>query len=181
MTVTPTKIKDVLIIEPEVFEDSRGWFSEYYSKKGLKEFGINLDFVQDNLSSSKVKGTFRGLHIQKNPFSQTKLVSCLRGNILDIAVDVRKNSPTYKHWVSVELSEENKRQLLVPKGFAHGYLSLTDNTLVQYKIDSHYNKEAERIINVDDPEIGVVLGTDNIILSDKDRDAPSLKDCDIDF
>jgi dTDP-4-dehydrorhamnose 3,5-epimerase len=145
----------------------------------LREFGINFDFVQDNLSCSGVKGTFRGLHLQNAPFTQTKLVSCLRGNILDVALDVRKDSPTYKQWISVELSEENKKQLLVSKGCAHGYLSLADNTLVQYKIDSDYNKGSERVIRVTDPEIGMVLGTDNLILSDKDKNAPSLKDCDI--
>lgn len=181
MKITPTKIKEVLIIEPDIFEDSRGWLSEYYSKKKLTELGINLDFVQDNLSATKIKGTFRGLHFQNNPFSQTKLVSCLRGSILDVAVDIRKNSPTYKEWVAVVLSEENKKQLLVPRGFAHGYLSLVDNTLVQYKIDNAYNKESERIIRFNDPELGIILENNTPILSDKDANAPLLKDCDVNY
>jgi len=181
MKITPTKIKDVLIIESDVFEDDRGWFFESYNKKKLAEFGIDIDFIQDNHSFSKTKGTLRALHLQNNPFSQSKLVSCIKGAVLDVVVDLRKSSPTYKEWVSIELTEENKKQLLVPRGFGHGFLTLTDNTEFIYKVDNEYNKESGRVIRFDDPEIGIIWGNDNPILIDRDRNAPFLKDCDINF
>ena len=181
MKITPTKIKDVLVIEPDIFEDARGWFVESYNKKKLKEAGINSDFVQDNHSFSKTKGTLRGLHFQNNPYSQAKLVSCIRGTVLDIAVDLRKNSPTYKKWVSVELTEKNKKHLFVPRGFAHGFLTLTDNTEFYYKVDNVYNTQAERIIRFDDPEIGIDWGNNNPLLIERDAQAPFLKDCDANF
>ena len=181
MKITPTKIKDVLIIEPDIFEDNRGWFVETYNKKKLKEAGITSDFIQDNHSSSKIKGTLRGLHFQNAPFSQAKLVSCTKGAVLDIAVDLRKNSPTYKKWLSVELTKENKKQIFIPRGFAHGFITLADNTEFVYKVDNEYDKQSERSIRFDDPEIGIDWGNTNPLLISRDRNAPILKDCDINF
>lgn len=181
MNITKTEISEVLIIEPKVFGDHRGWFAETYSSKKFKEMGIDIDFVQDNQSFSLHKGTLRGLHFQLNPMSQTKLVRCVRGRILDVAVDIRKGSPTYKKWVAVELTEENKKQLLIPKGFAHGYLTLTDNVEVQYKVDEYYSPECDRSIRYDDPEIGIDWGIKEFILSDKDLNASFLADSIINF
>lgn len=181
MKVISTKINDVLIIEPDVFGDNRGWFSESYNKEKLKEFGIDVDFVQDNHSFSATKGTLRALHIQESPYTQSKLVRCIKGAVLDVAVDLRKNSQTYKQWVSVELSAENKKQLFIPKGFAHGFLTLTDNVEFEYKVDNYYNKQSERYIRYDDKDIGIIWGNDNPILIERDKNAPLLKDCDISF
>ncbi len=172
---------DVLIIEPKVFGDHRGWFTETYSRKTLEELGLKVDFVQDNHSFSASKGTLRGLHFQLDPKAQTKLVRCTSGRILDVAVDLRKGSPTYKEWVAVELSSDNKRQLLIPKGFAHGFLALTGNVEVQYKVDEYYAPELDRSVRFDDPEIGIHWGIENPILSDKDRNAPLLRDSDVNF
>ena len=181
MKITPTKIKDVLIIEPEVFEDERGWFMESYNKQKMIDAGINTDFIQDNHSFSKNQGTLRGMHWQNAPYTQVKLVSCSRGEVLDVAVDLRKNSPTYKKWIAVELSAENRKQLFIPRGFAHGFLTLTDNTLFQYKVDNGYSKEAERTVRFDDPDINISWGDITPILIDRDANAPLLKDCDINF
>lgn len=181
MNAVNTDIEDVIIIEPKVFGDHRGWFTETYSKGKFKEFGIDIDFIQDNHSFSAQKGTLRGLHFQINPKAQTKLVRCTKGKILDVAVDLRKGSSTYKKWVGVELSEDNKKQLLIPKGFAHGFLTLTDNVEVQYKVDEYYAPECDRSIRFDDPEIGVDWEIENPILSEKDLKAPLLKDSDVDF
>jgi dTDP-4-dehydrorhamnose reductase/dTDP-4-dehydrorhamnose 3,5-epimerase len=143
--------------------------------------GINIEFVQDNHSMSAQKGTLRGLHFQTNPKAQTKLVRCTKGKILDVAVDLRKRSSTYKQWVGVELSEDNKKQLLIPRGFAHGFLTLTDDVEVQYKVDEYYAPECDRSIRFDDPEIGVDWGIEDPILSEKDLKAPLLEDSDVDF
>jgi dTDP-4-dehydrorhamnose reductase/dTDP-4-dehydrorhamnose 3,5-epimerase len=178
MNIVKTEIEDVLIIEPKVFGDHRGWFIETYSKEKFKALGIDLDFIQDNHSLSAHSGTLRGLHFQLEPKSQTKLVRCTKGKILDVAVDLRKGSPTYKKWVAVELSDDNKKQLLVPKGFAHGFLTLTDDAEVQYKVDEYYSRENDRSIRFDDPEIGINWGIENPILSDKDINASFLKDSD---
>lgn len=181
MNIRKTDIKDVLIIEPKVFGDNRGWFTESYSKKKYEEHGISIEFIQDNHSFSANKGTLRGLHFQTNPKAQTKLVSCTKGRILDVAVDLRKSSITYKQWIAAELSEENRKQLLIPKGFAHGFVTLTDDVEVQYKVDEYYAPECDRSIKFDDPEIGVEWGIDNPILSDKDLNAPRLADSDVNF
>lgn len=181
MNIIKTDIEDVLIIEPRVFGDHRGWFTETYSKEKFREFGIDIDFIQDNHSLSVQKGTLRGLHFQLNPRAQTKLVRCTKGKILDVTVDIRDGSPTYKKWVAVELTEDNKKQLLIPKGFAHGFLTLTDDVEVQYKVDEYYSPENDRSIRFDDPEIGVAWDVDSPILSDKDLNAPSLKESDINF
>jgi dTDP-4-dehydrorhamnose reductase/dTDP-4-dehydrorhamnose 3,5-epimerase len=181
MNIKQTEIDDVLILEPRVFGDHRGWFTETYSKSKFQELGIDIEFVQDNHSMSAQKGTLRGLHFQTNPKAQTKLVRCTKGKILDVAVDLRKGSSTYKQWVGVELSEDNKKQLLIPKGFAHGFLTLTDDVEVQYKVDEYYAPECDRSIRFDDPEIGVDWGIQDPILSEKDLKAPLLKDSDVDF
>ena len=181
MKIIKTEIDDILILEPRVFGDHRGWFTETYSKTKFQELGIDIEFVQDNHSMSAQKGTLRGLHFQTNPRAQTKLVRCTKGKILDVAVDLRKGSSTYKQWVGVELSEENKKQLLIPKGFAHGFLTLTDDVEVQYKVDEYYAPECDRSIRFDDPEIGVDWGIEDPILSEKDLKAPLLKDSDVDF
>lgn len=181
MNIIKTELEGVLILEPKVFGDNRGWFMESFSDKVFKEQGLNINFVQDNHSYSAIKGTLRGLHFQNNPMAQTKLVRCTRGKILDVVVDIRKGSPTYKKWIAVELSQENKRQLLIPKGFAHGFVTLTDDVEVQYKVDEYYSKEHDRSIRFDDPEIGIDWGIENPILSDKDKNAPLLKDSDCDF
>jgi|LDZT01.1.fsa_nt_gi dTDP-4-dehydrorhamnose reductase/dTDP-4-dehydrorhamnose 3,5-epimerase len=181
MNVEKTRIEDVLIIKPRVFVDGRGWFAETYSKLKFKEHKIDIDFVQDNHSMSDKKGTLRGLHFQINPKAQTKLIRCTKGKIFDIAVDLRNGSPTYKKWVGVELSENNYKQLLIPKGFAHGFLTLTDNVEVQYKVDEYYALECDRSIRFDDPDIGVDWGIKEPILSEKDFKAPLLQDSDADF
>ena len=181
MKIINTDIKDVIIIEPKVFGDKRGWFTETYSKEKFKNLGVDIDFIQDNHSFSSEKGTLRGLHFQLNPKSQSKLVRCTKGSMLDIVVDLRFGSPTYKKWIAVELTEENKKQLLVPKGFAHGFVTLTEGVEVQYKVDEYYSPENDRSIRYDDPEIGINWGVSNPILSDKDLNAPLLKDSDVNF
>lgn len=181
MKVINTKIEGVVVVEPQVFGDHRGWFSETYSKIKFQELGINYEFVQDNQSMSAQKGTLRGLHFQNNPKAQTKLIRCTKGAILDIAVDIRKGSPTYKEWVAVELTAENHKQLLIPKGFAHGFLTLTDDVEVQYKVDEYYAPECDRSIRFDDPELGVDWTIETPVLSEKDLTAPFLKDSDYNF
>ena len=182
MKVIKTIIEDVLIIESQVFGDHRGWFCETYSKEKLEQNGIYIEFVQDNSSFSAQKGTLRGLHFQLAPKAQTKLLRCTKGAIIDVAVDLRIDSKTYKKWIAVELSENNKKQLLIPKGFGHGFITLVDNVEVQYKVDEFYSKEHDRSIRFDDPLIGVKWGNIiNPILSEKDLKAPLLKDSDVNF
>lgn len=181
MNIIKTKLEDVFIIEPNVFGDHRGWFVETYSYAKLVENGIDISFVQDNHSFSSEKGTLRGLHFQMNPKAQTKLIRCTKGEILDVVVDIRKGSPTFKKWIAVELTEYNKKQLFIPKGFAHGFLTLTDNVEVQYKVDEYYSPANDRSIRFDDPQIGVDWGIENPILSDKDLKAPLFKDSDFNF
>lgn len=182
MKVTETSLKDVYVVEPQVFGDNRGWFMESYSKVKFAAAGITNDFVQDNQSLSAQKGTLRGLHYQLNPKAQAKLIRCTRGAILDVAVDIRKGSPMYKQWVAVELTAENKKQLFIPRGFAHGFVTLTDDVEVQYKADNYYAPECDGNILYNDPEIGVDWGEGEFILSEKDKKAPRLKDrVDINF
>lgn len=181
MKVNKTKIEGLYIVEPQVFGDHRGWFMETWTKNKFEAEGINIDFVQDNQSYSAQKGTLRGLHFQINPKCQTKLLRCTRGEILDVAVDLRRGSPTFKQWVSVKLTAENKKQFLIPKGFAHGFVTLTDDVEVQYKVDEYYAPECDRSVRFDDPEINVDWGVSNPILSDKDKNAPLLKDSDFNF
>jgi dTDP-4-dehydrorhamnose 3,5-epimerase len=181
MNKTETELKGVYILEPKVFGDERGWFMESYSKRRFEEMGISIDFVQDNHSMSCQKGILRGLHFQQNPFAQLKLVRCIKGSILDVAVDIRKGSPTYCKWVGVELSAQNKKMLLIPKGFAHGFVALTDDVEVQYKTDAYYDAQSDRSIRFDDADIGVEWGITQPILSQKDANAPLLKDSDCNF
>lgn len=181
MNIVETTLTGVLIIEPKVFGDHRGWFVETYSQRRMLESGIDIEFVQDNHSFSAQKGTLRGLHFQNHPHSQAKLIRCTRGRVLDVAVDIRKGSPTYREWVAVELSGDNFRQLLVPKGFAHGFVTLTDNVEVEYKVDDYYAPDCDRSIRFDDPDIGIDWGTADPIISAKDLNAPLLKDSDANF
>lgn len=181
INVTNTSLDGVYIIEPKAFGDNRGWFMESYSKRDMEAAGINVDFVQDNRSYSAKKGIIRGLHFQRNPMAQAKLVTCLRGAIMDVAVDLRKDSPTYKQWISVELTAENRKELFIPKGFAHGFLTLTDDVEIMYKCDEFYSPEHDGGIRFDDPDIGVDWGVTDPILSEKDTNAPFLKDIELDF
>ncbi|WP_313127206.1 dTDP-4-dehydrorhamnose 3,5-epimerase [Proteiniclasticum ruminis] len=181
MIITKTDISEVLIIDPSCYGDHRGWFMETYNHKLFVEAGITCNFVQDNHSYSAQKGTLRGLHFQNNPMAQSKLVRCTKGVILDVAVDIRVNSPTYKKWVSVELSADNKRQLFIPRGFAHGFITLTDDVEVQYKVDNLYSKEHDRGIIYNDSDINVDWGSVNPILSEKDSNSPNLSECDYNF
>lgn len=183
MEIKTFDIEGLKLLTPKCFGDNRGWFFETYSKRTFLEYGIDITFVQDNHSFSSEKGILRGLHFQTNPKAQTKLIRCSKGEILDVVVDIRKNSKTYKKWVAVKLTEENKKQLLIPKGFAHGFLTLVKNCEVQYKVDEFYSPECDRSIRFDDPSLnidwGVALST--LILSQKDINAPLLKDSDANF
>ena len=181
MKVTKTKLEGVVIVEPRIFGDHRGFFMESWSKKKFEEAGLFYDFVQDNHSSSTVKGTLRGIHFQRGEMAQAKLVRCARGAVLDVAVDLRPNSPTYKQWVAVELSAENKRMLFIPRGFGHGFVTLTENVEFCYKVDNLYSKECDRGIRFNDPTVGVEWGVENPILSDKDANGPMLDDSDCNF
>lgn len=182
MKKATTPIKDLYIIEPTVFGDHRGWFMETYSDSKFKELGFDLIFVQDNQSFSAIKGTLRGLHYQLNPKAQTKLVRCTKGTIFDVAVDIRKDSPTFGQWFGIELSAENKKQLLIPKGFAHGFMTITDDAEVQYKVDELYSPECDRGIIWNDPSIGIEWPIDiKPVLSEKDERAPLLKDAEMNF
>ena len=177
MKITKTKLEGVVIIEPDVFGDNRGFFMESWNKKKMAEAGLDYDFVQDNHSKSTVKGTLRGIHFQKGDKTQAKLVRCVKGAVLDVAVDLRRNSPTFKQWVGVELNEENKKQLLIPRGFGHGFVTLTDDVEFLYKADNYYAPEADAGIRWNDPEIGVEWGVENPLLSEKDKNKPFLEDC----
>lgn len=181
MNIIKTNVLDVYILEPKVFGDNRGWFMESWSQMTMEEAGLHYNFVQDNHSFSAEKGTLRGLHFQKGEDSQAKLVRCSKGAVLDVAVDLRKGSPTYKKWVAVELSAENKRQLLIPRGFAHAFLTLTNDVEFLYKADNYYAPQADRNILWNDPEINIEWGIDHPILSDKDAKAPTLQESDVDF
>lgn len=177
MKITKTKLDGVVIIEPDVFGDNRGFFMESWNKKKMEEAGLYYDFVQDNHSKSTVKGTLRGIHFQKGDKAQAKLVRCVKGVVLDVAVDLRKNSPTFKQWVGVKLSAENKKQLLIPRGFGHGFVTLTDDVEFLYKADNYYAPEADAGIRWNDPDIGVDWGVEKPILSEKDKKSSLLKDC----
>ncbi|MFB1097905.1 dTDP-4-dehydrorhamnose 3,5-epimerase [Terribacillus sp. JSM ZJ617] len=181
MELMETKLSGVVVISPTVHGDNRGWFMETHSSAKLIGNGIDLNFVQDNHSFSSEKGTLRGLHYQMMPKAQTKLVRCTRGSIYDVAVDLREDSPTFKQWFGIELSAENKKQLLVPKGFAHGFITLTNDVEVQYKVDEVYSPEHDRNILWNDPEIGIEWPALEVTLSEKDRNAPLLRDADNNF
>jgi dTDP-4-dehydrorhamnose 3,5-epimerase len=175
MNVIETEIDGVKIVEPDVRRDERGYFCETYSRKRYFDAGITAEFVQDNESFS-MKGVVRGLHWQTAPYAQAKLVRVIRGRVLDVAVDIRKGSPTFGKYTATELSAENGRQLFIPRGFAHGFMILEDNTLFGYKCDNPYNPACERGLRFDDPSVGIKwpdVGAD-FILSAKDRNHPSL-------
>ena len=179
MNVENTPIEDLLVITPKAFEDDRGYFFESYSEASFAKNGIDKKFIQDNQSFSKY-GVIRGLHFQKAPYAQTKLVRVLQGEILDVAVDIRKDSKTYGHHFSIVLSSENKKQLLVPKGFAHGFSVLSETAMVSYKVDEVYNKESEGGIRYDDPALGIdwKVQTSDVIVSEKDVILGTIKDLD---
>ena len=176
MKLTLTPIKDLVIIEPKVFEDSRGYFFEAYNKNTFHELGLDYDFVQDNQSYS-TKGVLRGLHLQKQ-YPQAKLVRVLEGEVFDVAVDLRKDSPTYGKWYGVTLSAENKKMFMIPRGFAHGFLVLSDTAVFSYKCDDFYHPNDEGGIMYNDPDIGVEwpkIGAE-YILSEKDKKHPGFKE-----
>jgi dTDP-4-dehydrorhamnose 3,5-epimerase len=182
MTIETTPIQDLVIIIPTVFEDERGYFMESYNQQKLAELGITIDFVQDNQSFSK-QGTLRGLHYQNPPFAQTKLVRVLEGEIMDVAVDLRKDSPTYGQHFAIKLSAENKKQLLIPHGFAHGFSVISETATVLYKCDQFYNKASEGGIRFDDPFLNIDWGIDlnTAIVSEKDLELPNFADCNSGF
>ncbi len=176
MKFTETELSGVYIVEPQVLGDHRGFFMESWSKRDFEKAGLYYDFVQDNHSSSTLKGTLRGIHFQRGEKAQAKLVRCTRGAVLDVAVDLRPSSPNYKKWVAVELSAENKKQLLIPRGFGHGFVTLTDDVEFLYKADNYYAPEADGGIRWNDPELGVDWGIEDPILSEKDSKSPFLRD-----
>lgn len=176
MQVTKTALDGVLIIEPKVFGDARGWFMETWSARKFEAAGLKFNFVQDNQSYSAHRGTLRGLHYQTAPFAQAKLVRCTRGKLLDVAVDIREGSETFAKWVAVELSAENKKQLLIPRGFAHAFLTLTDDVEIQYKADNFYAPMCDGNIRWNDSEIKIEWPFTPRLLAEKDANAPSLRE-----
>lgn len=185
MKVTKTKIGGLLVIEPDIFGDERGFFVETYNKERYQENGIDVEFVQDNLSKSS-KGVLRGLHFQKKPYAQGKLVQVIKGSVLDVAVDIRHGSETFGEWVSVKLTEKNKKQFWIPAGFAHGFVSLEDNTIFSYKCTNVYNKESEGAIKWDDAHLDIdwqlnQYGIVEPIVSEKDQKNIAFCDIDKDF
>lgn len=181
MKIIDTKLEDVKIIEPKVFHDNRGFFMESFNQKRFEEHGLSYDFIQDNHSLSLDKNIIRGLHYQLYPYDQTKLVRVITGAIFDVAVDIRQGSPTFGEWVGVTLTAKNHQMLLVPKGFAHGFCTLTSDTHIQYKVDNYYSVENDKGIFWDDPEFAIDWPTSEPILSDKDANQPLLKNATINF
>lgn len=181
--VLNTSLKDAKLVETDVFGDHRGFFTETYTQNAFHEAGINIDFIQDNQSLSVEPGVLRGLHFQKAPYAQTKLLRAVTGVIYDVIVDVRAGSPTYGKWQGFLLSEYNHRQLLVPKGFAHGFVTLTPNCNVAYKCDGYYEPEADGGIAFDDPALAIdwPMPVSHLILSEKDKHHPNLKDANLNF
>lgn len=175
MEIIESKIKDLLIIKPKVFADSRGYFFESYNENVFKQYGINAAFVQDNQSLSNA-GVLRGLHFQAPPFAQGKLVRVITGAVMDIAVDIRKGSPTYGEHVAIELNEENKTMFFIPPGFAHGFSTLRDNTIFSYKCTDVYNKASEGTVLWNDKDLNINWGITDPILSEKDLSGTIFKD-----
>ena len=176
-----TKIDEVKIIEPRVFCDARGSFNEVFSTRELAKNGIDFSPVQENCAYSVKKGTVRGVHFQNAPYAQAKLVRCTKGRVMDYALDLRKASPTYLQHVAVELTAENKKQLFIPKGFAHAVISLEDDTEIEYLVDALYEPTADRSISPCDPALGIEWGIKELVLSDKDKNAPFLNESDCNF
>ena len=181
LKITDLGLDGVKVIEPTYFEDYRGYYCETYSFRTMAQYGLNYVFVQDNHVYSAKKGVIRGIHFQNNPKAQTKLVRCTKGVVMDYAVDLRKNSKTYKKWVSIKLSAENRKQLLIPRGFGHVVVSLVDDCEIQYKVDELYYPEYDRAIAWNDPEIAIDWNDIVPIVSEKDKSAPFLKDSDVNF
>ena len=181
MKVFKTELDGLLLIEPQVFRDRRGYFFESYSYQRYRDCGIDCVFVQDNQSLSAEKGVIRGLHFQRAPHAQSKLVRCTMGTVMDVIVDLRKKSPTFKKWVSVELSADNHRQLFIPAGCAQGFATLTENCLLQYKVDDYYSAECDGGIAYNDPEFSIDWGIAHPILSEMDKNALPYSAQDIDF
>ena len=177
MKITKTEIEGVVIVEPRVFTDSRGYFFESFSYKDFSQKVVDTIFVQDNESRSTY-GVLRGLHFQRPPYAQAKLVRVTKGLILDVSVDIRKESPTFGNYIAIELSDENKRQLFIPHGFAHGFVVLSDDAIVNYKSDNYYAPESEGSILWNDSQLNIDwrLPIDEIVLSDKDKMSPMFKD-----
>ena len=180
MEIIKTSIEGLLIIKPDVFKDERGYFFESYNKERFAKEGLTMDFVQDNESKSS-KGVLRGLHFQKPPYAQGKLVRVVKGSVMDVAVDLRKGSPTYGKWESVVLSEDNKLQFWIPEGFAHGFVTLEDDTVFNYKCTNIYNKESEGSLLWNDPDINIDWNIENPILSEKDKVSPLFKNFETPF
>lgn len=181
MKVTPLKLEGASLLEPVVHGDHRGFFMESYNEQVMRQQGINDIFVQDNQSLSAQPGVLRGLHYQLNPMAQTKLVRVVSGAIYDVIVDVRRSSPTFGQWLGFILSEFNHRQVLVPKGFAHGFCTLVPNTQVMYKVDEYYSPEHDRGILWNDPDLAIDWPTLSPVLSDKDTRHPRLRDAELNF
>lgn len=181
MKVVETALPGVKIVEMDKHGDHRGYFMETYAADKLEKLGIDNVFVQDNVSFTQRKGTLRGIHFQNHPMAQAKLIRVAHGAVLDVAVDLRRGSPTYKKWVAVELSEDKPRLLLIPRGFGHGFLTLTDNVEFCYKVDNPYSPKNDRGIQFDDPELGIEWGCKTPILSDRDQKHPSLDNSDCNF
>jgi dTDP-4-dehydrorhamnose 3,5-epimerase len=180
MQIEPTPIPDVIIIKPDVFSDDRGYFMESFHSEKFRQLGINAEFVQDNESKSQ-KGVLRGLHFQRPPWTQGKLVRVIKGAVLDVAVDLRKQSPFYGKWVSMVLSGENKWLCWIPEGFAHGFVTLEDDTIFSYKCTNFYHKASEGSLRWNDPTIGIDWNIRNPVLSGKDMEAPFLQEIGIPF
>jgi dTDP-4-dehydrorhamnose 3,5-epimerase len=182
MNVIKTDIEGVVIIEPRIFADERGYFYESFSQREFEEKVCKTTFVQDNQSKSSY-GVLRGLHFQKPPYCQSKLVRCIKGKVLDVAVDIRKGSPTFGKYVAVELSEENHRQFFVPRGFAHGFAVLSDEAVFQYKCDNFYNKESEGSVAWNDESLGIdwKIDIDKVLLSEKDKQSKPVAEADFLF
>lgn len=180
MEIIKTSIEGLLIIKPDVFKDERGYFFESYNKERFLKHGLDMTFVQDNESKSG-KGVLRGLHFQKPPYAQGKLVRVVKGSVLDVAVDIREGSPTYGKWKATVLSEENKEMFWIPEGFAHGFVTLEENTVFTYKCTNVYNKESEGSLRWNDPDINIDWNIDNPILSEKDKISPLFKEFETPF
>lgn len=181
MKLTPLKLDGASLLEPITHGDHRGYFMESYNEEVLKQLGIHYNFIQDNQSLSAEAGILRGLHYQLNPKAQTKLIRVLSGSIYDVILDIRHNSQTFGQWAGVILSEHNKRQLLVPQGFAHGFCTLVPNTKVFYKVDEYYSPEHDRGILWSDPSLKIDWPVSEPVLSDKDRCYPTLEQAELNF
>lgn len=182
MNIVTTPIEGLLVIEPKVFQDDRGYFFESFQEERYREAGISTAFVQDNESKS-VRGVIRGLHYQLNPYAQSKLVRVIEGRVYDVAVDLRKNSPTFGNWYGVELSSENKKQFFIPRGFAHGFSVLSETAIFSYKCDNYYNPDSDRGILYNDPTLKIdwLIPEDEAIVSEKDRNNKLFSDAEFNF